>query len=471
MKFIRNAVIGIITFMLMLFAPSAASAEAGGLEDKCETARSATKTYTPGVDEVEEVLSYEWKKTTCETEYEWQKVTPAIPAEYEFKYKRSVEKCDTQKQVNKEVKGITQKKVYGQWQTTGAFDWRDWPNAGPVWDDGRAKSGSHNSTWTEGNIRYQTTHFRYVETGVTRPTNCKTTTEGPTDWRTSPPEGEGWKVVKTRTKPGTGIPESTEKEWAKVSPGAGWTKTGQERDVDCVTDYKRSIESPGEGWEKVDESEKVEVEGVEAAYGEWTNWTPQLDFEDGWTGDEPTTPEPVKGSQTFDPLIWEQTRPADSCDTPVAPVAPELVPAEKCGVESTVKIIEVEGVIYTKTREGNVVTVTAEPDRDNGYKVDPDYEGKWTWNFEIPAVEECEPEPTEPPVIPEPTEEPTVPVTPEVTPVPTEEPTTPSDTPKKPKVDNPTALAYTGADIGVLLAGALALLALGAGTVFATRRK
>src|SRR5699024_4030065 len=44
----------------------------------------------------------------------------------------------------------------------------------------------------------------------------------------------------------------------------------------------------------------------------------------------------------------------------VVPAAPELETSEICDVESTVTIAETQGVEYTETREGNVVTIVAE---------------------------------------------------------------------------------------------------------------
>lgn len=43
----------------------------------------------------------------------------------------------------------------------------------------------------------------------------------------------------------------------------------------------------------------------------------------------------------------------------LTPLAPTVVPAETCGVEGTVSIPVVEGVLYSQTQVGTLVTVTA----------------------------------------------------------------------------------------------------------------
>ncbi|HLS01674.1 MAG TPA: hypothetical protein VK054_06790, partial [Beutenbergiaceae bacterium] len=75
------------------------------------------------------------------------------------------------------------------------------------------------------------------------------------------------------------------------------------------------------------------------------------------------------------------------CDplTVVIPETPTLTPADACGVEATVTLPDQEGVDYTQTRDGDVVTVTAEA--EEGFEIDPSATTEWT--LTIPAVEEC----------------------------------------------------------------------------------
>ena len=71
----------------------------------------------------------------------------------------------------------------------------------------------------------------------------------------------------------------------------------------------------------------------------------------------------------------------------VTPEAPVLVPAGQCGVDGTVSIPEVEGVEYTESREGTVVTVTAAPTEGFAFP-----EGATTsWTFDV-AGEACPPD-------------------------------------------------------------------------------
>lgn len=69
----------------------------------------------------------------------------------------------------------------------------------------------------------------------------------------------------------------------------------------------------------------------------------------------------------------------------VVPAAPELETSEICDVESTVTIAETQGVEYTETREGNVVTIVAEA--ADGFVIADD--ASTSWEFDVTA-EECE---------------------------------------------------------------------------------
>ena len=67
----------------------------------------------------------------------------------------------------------------------------------------------------------------------------------------------------------------------------------------------------------------------------------------------------------------------------VTPEAPELIEAE-CGVELTVKIPEMEGVEYTQTRDGDLVTVTATA--KEGYVIPENAPVEWIFSV---AAEPC----------------------------------------------------------------------------------
>ncbi|MBX3196294.1 MAG: hypothetical protein KF727_14500 [Microbacteriaceae bacterium] len=64
----------------------------------------------------------------------------------------------------------------------------------------------------------------------------------------------------------------------------------------------------------------------------------------------------------------------------VTPLAPGLDPAAGCGVEPEVVVPSVEGVVYSQTRSGEVVSVTAAAAA--GYVL-PD--GEWEWEFTVTA--------------------------------------------------------------------------------------
>lgn len=74
----------------------------------------------------------------------------------------------------------------------------------------------------------------------------------------------------------------------------------------------------------------------------------------------------------------------------VTPVAPVFNAAETCGVQGTVTIAETEGVVYTETREGDIVTVTASA--VDGFALMPGAES--SWEITIPAAEPCDVEVT-----------------------------------------------------------------------------
>lgn len=122
------------------------------------------RTYTPGQDEVKvKVYTKEVREPKYKTVESWEK----------------------------HVKGYKEKKVNGQWVPDGTFDYRDYPGAGPVPQDGG--SGPHNSTWTEGNIRYHSTYFKYVLI------SSEQVLVGYTDWAPTGEEFEGSPPADTDT--------------------------------------------------------------------------------------------------------------------------------------------------------------------------------------------------------------------------------------------------------------------------------
>lgn len=95
------------------------------------------------------------------------------------------------------------------------------------------------------------------------------------------------------------------------------------------------------------------------------------------------------GAQT----TWELTIPAIvDCPAPteVTPAAPTLVDAPSCGVEPTVNVTPTDGVTYTQTRDGNIITVTATANSTPapGYVIAPGAET--TWSFDVtPEICPC----------------------------------------------------------------------------------
>lgn len=79
--------------------------------------------------------------------------------------------------------------------------------------------------------------------------------------------------------------------------------------------------------------------------------------------------------------------------TPVTPLAPQLVRAETCGVESKVEIPEVLGASYSSTTNGSLATVTAAPEQ--GYMLAEGATSRWQFDL---SGEPCvpSPPPTEP---------------------------------------------------------------------------
>lgn len=149
--------------------------------------------------------------------------TPVID---EAEYIRQVTSFDTQHQIEKQVRGnIEHSSTLGVW--TSPFDWTDWPNAGPVWDDGRFRGpGGHSGTFTSSHDghtdTYRATEYRYVETGTTR-------------------------LVPNGT--------TTERRWSASAPGDPWTATGASRTVAGTTESSGWVRTPpaGEDWKFVEE--------------------------------------------------------------------------------------------------------------------------------------------------------------------------------------------------------------------------
>lgn len=105
--------------------------------------------------------------------------------------------------IEKEVRGVI---------TPGdaEFGWVDWPGAGPLIDDGRARSGGHNGVYkretNNDGIRFvwRTTHYRYVVVGQEETIQrdeypCPTTTTSTTTPSTT----------STTVVPSTTVPETT----------------------------------------------------------------------------------------------------------------------------------------------------------------------------------------------------------------------------------------------------------------------
>lgn len=197
---------------------------------KCDTTRSWVLTE-PGEDEVSHLERQFKREVPAQAEVshqEWniegrsREITPATGevSHQEYRYERKVKECQptVEYQWEKHVRGTTEvKDSRGRWVAGPAFDWRDYPGAGPVWADGG--SGGHNSTWVEGGVRYTSTHFKYVQTGKTRPGKdvCEWKTET-SDWLTEAPAGEGWKQIDQRKV------VDVEAKPEVVGPWSDWTR-------------------------------------------------------------------------------------------------------------------------------------------------------------------------------------------------------------------------------------------------------
>ncbi|GAB2566523.1 Ig-like domain-containing protein [Leucobacter ruminantium] len=90
---------------------------------------------------------------------------------------------------------------------------------------------------------------------------------------------------------------------------------------------------------------------------------------------------------------WTFDVSAEACPPFANPVAPTLDESEECGVEGTVVIPEVEGVVYSQSRDGNIVTVTAAP--AEGYVFAKDATAEWTFDVSAEACP-APPAPAEP---------------------------------------------------------------------------
>ncbi|MDA3146459.1 hypothetical protein JSO19_03595 [Leucobacter sp. UCMA 4100] len=153
----------------------------------------------------------------------------------------------------------------------------------------------------------------------------------------------------------------------------------------------------------------------------------------------------------------------------VAPTEPALKRASACGVEARVSLPNDEGVIYSETRDGDVITVTAAA--AEGYFLEA---GATTeWQFTVTA-ETC-PEPKDPSVTtPEDPQEPVDPAEPADPSEPTEQPSEP--TASKPTTDaktpsTPESLASTGGNPGMIGLAAVAAITLGAALVVLRRAR
>lgn len=153
-------------------------------------------------------------------------------------------------------------------------------------------------------------------------------------------------------------------------------------------------------------------------------------------------------------------------DILVTPIAPTLVASNVCGVESTISVPNVTGVLYTSFRTGSVINVTASALAGHAFTTGAVTE----WSLTLPTVVTC---PVDPPVIPEPPVDP--PITPEEPVIPVE-PIVPSPAaPAPPAIVSPPAtipeLAVTGAS-GMLMAAAFSvMLLMGGGAVVSLVRR
>lgn len=167
-----------------------------------QTVQTYSKTVLEGYEPaVEETFSYGYEERTREFVPGTDEVS-----HQEYKYVRYGDV------IEKQVKGKVQTFNGLWWYDSGSFDWIDWPGAGPVNDDGRARSGSHDSYFDQsGNTRKRSTHYRYVVVGQF--------VKESTGWRTSPPAGSGWvKVDERKVVDVAAVPDSYT-EWSAWGPG------------------------------------------------------------------------------------------------------------------------------------------------------------------------------------------------------------------------------------------------------------
>ncbi len=191
----------------------------------------------------------EGQKETYTQYFKYFKIIPGNEGVKTFEWQRTVKEYCTEYQYEKWVKGTKEKKVYGKWVPDGTFDYRDWPGAGPVWNDGG--SGGHHDVWVEGDTRYTSTAYKYVKTGVTREVEIGNKKE--TKWSTSSP-GDDW--TKTGKWEWEIKPTPDQKvwykngDWTKEELGSTWqvADTKKEANGDAVApfwEYKTR-----EGWSK-----------------------------------------------------------------------------------------------------------------------------------------------------------------------------------------------------------------------------
>lgn len=119
--------------------------------------------------ETQEEVCYE-QVAYVEYQFKRTETTPAVEEVSHVEYKWDIETRTEikQPQIEKQVKGVIQTKDRGDWKNTGTFDWIDYPDAGPLYDDARiGTSGPHSSTFNQtgnsnGSTRYVSTTYRYV---------------------------------------------------------------------------------------------------------------------------------------------------------------------------------------------------------------------------------------------------------------------------------------------------------------------
>lgn len=117
--------------------------------------------------------------------------------------------------IEKEVKGNIQTRDRGDWKNTGTFDWIDWPEAGPVNDDGRSRGpGGHSDTFDQtgsgnGSTRKQSTQYRYVVVGQFVKGTKQVEVPCPTVPTTIPETTVPETTVPETTIPETTVPETT----------------------------------------------------------------------------------------------------------------------------------------------------------------------------------------------------------------------------------------------------------------------